>query len=105
MKEKLVPLRVILSYFLPHIKKYKWTFSIIFLGYGTSTMLGSIVKPLFYREIMDLIVFSGGSRAIVANEVIVLVIFIAGLILGQNIIHRLTDYAMVYTQSNVMRDL
>ena len=105
MTEKLIPLRVIISYFLPHIRKYKWTFSIVFLGYGISNILGSIVKPLFYRNIMDLIVSAGVGNATVADAVLWLVVVIAVLILIQNIIHRLTDYAMVYSQSKIMREL
>src|SRR3989338_547040 len=105
MKEKLVPLRVILSYFLPHIKKYKWTFSIVFIGYGISNILGSVVKPLFYRNIMDVVVSAGENGATVTDEVIGLVKIIAGLILIQNIIHRVTDYAMVYSQSKIMKEL
>ena len=105
MAEKMVPLRVILSHFLPHVKKYNWTFYISFLGYGISIILGSVIKPLFYREIMDLIVSSGASRVAVADEAIRIVMIVGGLVLVQNIIHRLTDYALVYSQSNIMREL
>src|SRR3989344_3381919 len=51
---------------------------------------------------MDLVVSTGTDSTAVADDVIWLVKVIAILILVQNIIHRLTDYAMVYSQSKIM---
>lgn len=104
MAAKIVPLRLIISYFLPHIQKYKWTFYLVFVGYGISFVLGGIIKPLFYRDIID-VVTSAENRAAAADSVITLVIIVAGVAILQNVIHRLTDYAMVYSQSNIMREL
>ena len=105
MKTKMVPIRLIISYFLPQIKKYKWTFSIVFLGYGISSLLGSIIKPLFYRNIMDVVVSAKGNGAAVADQILWFVMIIAGIIVIQNAIHRMTDYAMVYSQSKILREL
>ncbi|MBI2065328.1 MAG: ABC transporter ATP-binding protein, partial [Candidatus Yanofskybacteria bacterium] len=105
MKTKMVPVKLIISYFLPHIKKYKWTFSVVFLGYGISGILGSIVKPLFYRDIMDLVVSAKGNNTAVADQILGIVMVIAGIIVVQNIVHRITDYALVYSQSKILREL
>lgn len=104
MKGEIVPLRLILSYFLPQINKYR-TFYICFVGYGIAYILGGIIKPLFYRDIIDVISSVEKDKAAVAENVIYLVKIIAVTILAQNIIHRLTDYAMTYSQSNIMKDL
>lgn len=103
MPGKLVPLRVILSYFSPHIKEYR-TFYVVFIGYGIAFILGGIIKPLFYRDIID-VINSAENREAAAENVIYLVKVIAAILLAQNIIHRLTDYAMVFSQSNIMKDL
>ena len=104
MKGKIVPLMLILSYFLPHINKYKKTFYACFVGYGIAYVLGGIIKPLFYRDIINVIT-SVEENASVAKEIISLVITIGIIILVQNIIHRCTDYAMVYSQSKILREL
>lgn len=104
MPGKVVPLKLILSYFLPHIKRYR-TFYITFIGYGVAYILGGIIKPLYYRDIIDVINSAENDKTAVAEDIIYLVKVIAAIILTQNIIHRLTDYAMVYSQSNILKDL
>ena len=104
MPVKLVPLRLILSYFLPHIKKHKESFCFVFIGYGLAFILGGVVKPLFYRNIIDAIVSAENSAA-VAESITYLVIAIAAISLAQNILHRITDYAMVYCQSKILKEL
>lgn len=100
-----MPLRLIISYFWPHVKKYKFTFFIAFAGYGVSNILGSVIKPLFYRDIMDVVVASDGNGFSVASQVLWFVKAVAVLTVAQAIIHRLTDYAMTYCQSKVMKEL
>lgn len=104
METRLVPLRLIISYFLPHIKKYKWTFSLTFIGYGISFILGGIVQPLFYKEIMDVIV-TAKNNTDVADDVIRLVWIIGAIVIVKNLTHRSTDYVMTYCQSNILREL
>ena len=104
MTGKIVPLRLIISYLLPHVQKYKRTFYLVFVGYGISFILASIIKPLFYRDIIDMIA-SAENSAVVANDIILLVVIIASIVILQNIIHSFTDYAMVYSQSKIMQEL
>lgn len=104
MQVKMVPLRVILSYFLPHIGRYKWTFYIPFIGFGISYILGGIVQPLFYREMIDVITTSGNNVAS-SEKIIRLIWMIAGIIILKNVIHRSTDFVYVYAQSKIIRDL
>ena len=103
MKSELVPISLILGYFWPQIKKYK-TFYIPFIGYGAAFILGGTIKPLFYRDIID-VINSSTDRILVSENVIHLVKMIGIIVLTQNLIHRLTDYAMTYSQSNIMKDL
>lgn len=105
MAEKIVPLRLIISYFLPHIQKYKWTFYLAFVGYGISFILGGIIQPLYYKEIMDIITSSVEDSATVADKLIAVVWTIGIVIVIRTVVHRLTDYAMVYCQSKILQEL
>ncbi len=51
----MIPLKTILSYFIPHIKKYKWTFFLALILYAIAFALSGIGLPLFYRDIIDII--------------------------------------------------
>ena len=80
------------------------TFYICFLGYGVAFILGGIVKPIYYKEIIDVITAASTSSA-VAEKAIQLVMIIGAIILTQQLVHRSTDYAMTYAQSNIMKEL
>lgn len=104
MAAKMVPLRLIISYFLPHIRKYKWSFYLVFIGYGMSFFLGGIIQPLYYKEIMDTVTSAENSTA-VANKLVELVWAVGAIIVIRNIGHRLTDYVMVFCQSKILQEL
>ena len=100
----MVPLKLIISYFIPHVKKYKWSFLIAFLAYGIGFIGISVITPLFYREIVDVIT-GAEDRIAVAHSVIMFVVAIGVTIVLYNIMLRMADYAMVYSQSNILREL
>src|SRR3989344_5802503 len=100
----MIPLKRIISYYAPHIKRYKWSFLLTLAGYGAGFVGTSVVTPLFYREIIDAI-SSAGDRLAVADTVIALVVIIALVMLLYNIVFRIADYAMAYAQSNTLREL
>src|SRR3989344_4798712 len=104
MAEKIVPLRLILSYFLPHINKYKKSFYVLFVGYGISFILAGVITPLFYKEIIDVVNIASNPAA-VERDLIGLVAMIAVIMVFQRGLHRCTDYAMVFAQSKIMREL
>ena len=100
----MIPLKRIISYYAPHIKRYKWSFLLTLAGYGAGFVGTSVVTPLFYREIIDAI-SSAGDRLAVADTVIALVVMIALVMLLYNTAFRIADYALAYSQSNTLREL
>jgi len=52
--QKMVPLRLILSYFTPHILKYKWTVFFTFIGYFVAFIVSGVVIPIFVKKIIDI---------------------------------------------------
>src|SRR3989338_846413 len=82
MAEKIVPLRLILSYFLPHINKYKKSFYVVFVGYGISFILAGVITPLFYKEIIDVVNIASNPAA-VESDLIGLVAMIAVIMVFQ----------------------
>src|SRR3989344_6182258 len=100
----MIPLKLIISYFVPPIKKYKWSFLLAFVGYGAGFAGASVVTPLFYREIID-VVSSAEDKLAAGDTAMMLVVMIAVIILLYNIAFRTADYAVVYSQSNIMREL
>ena len=95
---------LILSYFIPQVKKYKWSFLTAFIAYGIGFIGSSIIIPLFYREIIDVIT-SVEDRLSAAKDLIGLVVIIAGIVLFYNIAFRIADYALVFCQSNALKGL
>lgn len=87
MKEEMVPLRLIISYFFPHVKKYKWSSAVAFFSYGIAFLVSSenVVVP--------------------RSDVFVLVYQVATMVVICFIAYRLADFAIVYSQSNILREL
>jgi ATP-binding cassette, subfamily B, bacterial len=100
----MISLKLILSYFVPPIKKYKWSFLFTFVFYGVGNLGMHTIVPLFYREIVD-IMSSTESTIAIASTLMTLVLAIAIVIVTYNISLRLGDYLAVYSQSNILREL
>lgn len=94
----------IFFYLWPQIKKYKGSFLLTFMGYGLGVVVGSILKPYLYKDIIDVLI-SGGPTDFIFKKAIGLVILIAVAIVFHNIFFRIGDYSIVYFQSNVMKRL
>ena len=97
--------RTTISYIWPIIMKYKWMFySIFFLSAGR-VLLASIVGPLFYKRIIDVISKGGVDRAAVSQPLLQSIFFIALILPIGWLFGRITQHVVSKFQSYVIRDL
>jgi len=92
-------------YFWPLVKRYPWTCTWSFLGFGIGSVLSQIIKPLFVKDIVDIITEFGIPDASLAKPLLVLVGAIFVIEIVYNLFFRTGDYALSYFQSNMMRDI
>lgn len=99
-----VNFRRILYYLWPQMKKHWVSFSIIFVGYTIGIIFDAILKPLLFKQIIDL--FSSGlNRDLILHQVIFLSILICINIVIHNAGYRLGDFSVAYFESKVMKKL
>lgn len=94
----------IISYFWPNILKYKKTFVLAFLGYGTAIVLAGTVAPLYYKQIIDVASSPGAPSE--KEFLLLTILFKLGIfVFLYNVFFRIADFSMTFCQSNVLRDL
>ncbi len=94
----------ILFYLKPQIKKYLGSFVLMFATYGFGVAVSTAIVPYFYKEIVDALV-SGENPDLILKRTIFLTVLTGISIILYNVFFRIGDYAMVYSQSNVMKRL
>lgn len=99
-----VPFKTIIGHFWPHVKKYKKSFFFAFLGNATSITISSLLLPLYYKDIIDLI-SSVSDRALAYDDLMSLLIKLGVAIIIYSAMARITAFALTYSQSNIMREL
>lgn len=101
---KRVSFKTIISYFWPHVLKYKKTFFLVFFGWAGGIIGANIIKPLIYKNIIDAISVSGTAGD--TREILIRMIFYLGIVtLSYLIMMRIGEYAMTFSQNNIMREL
>lgn len=96
--------RRIFHYYWRQMRKYKFSFFFIFFAYGVAIILSSILNPLLYKKIIDLI--SGNVPTVtLAGELGHIIVLVACNIFGYQIFYRLGDYSVAYFEANVIREL
>lgn len=94
----------ILHYLWPHVKNHWVSFSIMFLAYGVGVALDAIIKPLIFKQIIDL--FSSGLvRDVILHQALYFFFITSIIILIYNVGYRIGDYSASYFQSRVMKRL
>lgn len=95
---------LIFKYYWPHIKKYKKSVPLVFVSYGLALVSTSIISPLLYKRIVDAV--AGAPDPMLVGPVLFSTLFLLGMnILFYNIFFRLGDYAMLYAQSRILKDV
>ncbi len=97
-------LKRIWKYLFPQIKKFKWSFALVFIGYGLGVVLSSIVNPYIYKEIIDSI-SNYALGGISLQWIFTLVIISIGVRFVFNFFYRLGDYAITRFQSDMIESL
>lgn len=92
-------------YLWPIMKKYPLTLVWSFLGFGIGSVLAQIIKPIFFKQIIDIITEAGTPLPELAKPLLTLVAIVLGLQIIYNLFFRSGDYALSYFESNVMRDI
>ncbi len=96
--------RRIFRYYLPHIRKYRAAIAAYFLVYGGAVILSDIITPFAYKGLVDVI--EQGVAAPTASEQALRWVFIlGGFVLSYNILYRIGDYFLAYSQSHLLKDI
>ncbi len=97
-------LKKVLSYYWEHASKYKWYCIFAFICFAGAVFLSSIMLPLFYRDIVDIIAESSDrwSSRDGLFDVFKLIVLV---VIGANILYRMRDYLYIRFQAKAMRDL
>lgn len=85
--------------------KYKWSFYLTFVFYAGRVFFSSILLPIYFKRIIDIISIAPQERGVFSSELIYLVIINIIIIISGFIFSRLGGYAIVYSQSNILREL
>ena len=96
--------RKIWKYLWPEIKKYKVSCVLMFAGYGVGVVLDTVVKPYFYKEIVDAFT-SGHTPDVILHQVTFLAFKICIIIATYVVAFRIGDFATSYFESKVMKEL
>lgn len=91
-------------YIWPHAKKHWVSFSLVLIGYTVGIVLDHILKPLVFKEIIDLLP-SNLPKDIILNQSLQLFIVICVIIIMHNIAFRIGDFAIANFESKVMKRL
>jgi ATP-binding cassette, subfamily B, bacterial len=92
----------IISYYLPFLKKRVFSQVVMFLGYGIGILGTTVLVPLIYKGIID-VVSENPENA--AERLGTLLLMLLASILGYNLFFRLADYFIIDSQSKIIKEL
>lgn len=76
----------------------------VFVLYGASTLVSNVFMPLVYRKIIDTVSYAG-DRWDMREDLSQTFFWLVAVVITYQILYRSGDYAIVYTQSNVMKKI
>jgi ATP-binding cassette subfamily B protein len=86
------------------MKRHWVAFSLIFISYAVGIVFDNILKPLVFKQVIDL--FSSGlGRDLILNQVMHLFLIICVILIIQNIGYRIGDFTTAGFESKVMKRL
>lgn len=102
-KQPVSALRIVRCYW-ETARHYRWTIGLAFFGFGGGVAISSVLVPLVYQRIIDVI--SQTNDRILAEPALMRDLWIlAGLMVAYQLLYRLGDYATSYSQSKALKDL
>lgn len=89
----------------PQIMKYKWSFYLTFVLWAFRVFFVFVLQSVYFKKIIDVVSNTSLPKDVIAPQLFHLVIISILIIVGGNIFARLGAWTMVYSQSNIMREL
>src|SRR3989344_3919492 len=71
--------RSIIKYIWPQIKKYERAFWSIIVFFSARIVVDAIIRPVYFKKIIDVLSLSDGNHALISHDVFKLVFIIIGL--------------------------
>lgn len=102
-KKSTVKFFTVFKYFWPAIKEYKKSILLVFLGSTGAIILGIVLQPLVYKNLIDAVSYSairGFSPEIEYWFLVLISVWVGNLIFW-----RISDYALVYSKTKVTKFL
>ena len=99
------PVKVVLGYYWQSMRPYKWQFLLVFLAYGSASLLSNVFQPLIFRHIIDLISSGGADRLALAGNLWQSFGFYVVMMVVYNIFFRIGDFlfvAEIYVKKDLM---
>ncbi len=94
--------RAIMRHYWPFLVQYKWSQAILFSSYGLGKLIDIVVVPIIFKLIIDTV---SAPPADPASVLFQLLWYLGLAFLFLNIIFRVGDYFMIYSQSKILEQL
>ncbi len=94
----------IFKYYWPHIKRYPKTMYGTLVLFALGALGFKVLAPILYKQAIDIITVSTNPHAVVAAVLSLIILYGVITFLAQTT-WTIGNYTMVYTQSNILRDL
>lgn len=93
----------VMKYFWPSLSRYKWPTIIVFLSSTAAILLGAVLQPIVYKNIINAI--SSAPVPSFSPEIWHWFYFLILTLFGNFLSWRISDYAFVYFKTKVTKDL
>lgn len=91
-----------MRHYWPFLVQYKWSQAILFSSYGLGKLIDIVVVPIIFKLIIDTV---SAPPADPASVLFQLLWYLGLAFLFLNIIFRVGDYFMIYSQSKILEQL
>ena len=97
--------KAIFKYVWPQMRKYKLAFFLILIFFTLRVLFDAILKPLYFKKIIDTISNNNINHILLSNDLYKLVFIIILISIGVLIVARVAKFFLYAFQINVIRDL
>lgn len=98
--------RKIIKYIWPQIKKYSPAFYGVFSIFGLRVVLDSIIRPIYFKRIIDELSNTGiGDRTLVSHQLLLIVLMMIGISFLVLVTARFGKFIMFAFEINMIREL
>lgn len=91
-----------MRHYWPFVKKYAWANVFTFVGFGIVAMIGAVVTPLIYKELMDGV---AGERVFAGNELWLLLTLLVAATVTNRVANAIGEYYANIAQGTALKDL